>query len=208
MKLSSKLISAFLGVSLIAVFVGLIGFYGFLRSSDAVEILTRSDIKILELSGEVRVAMLDCRRFEKNSFIRASIKKDHAQALANFGKSFQALKESTTLLQNSLAKTEGVTPTILNKSKELTPFIEKYEEIFRKVTARVEADPVNMNATNADMAMAEAINAIRCFESNLKDIQKAVQEMVEETGQQTLSDNTKYTYLMLVMSGAGFISMR
>ncbi len=118
----------------------------------------------------------------------------------------QSLKESLTLLQSSLAKDEDISPAILDKSKELTALVVKYEEIFIKVTAQVEADPENMNALKADEAMSEAINIIRSFESNLKDIQKFTEEMMAETVRQCLADSAKYTNLMLVSAGGGFIA--
>jgi len=86
MKLRTKLISAFLGVALIAVFVGLNGFYGFRSSSETLTMLTQSDMKIIDISNDVRVFMLECRRDEKNSLIRASVKDKHAQTLASSGR--------------------------------------------------------------------------------------------------------------------------
>jgi len=149
--------------------------------------------------------MLDCRRAEKDSFIRMGAPEKREKALKSFTENLKILKEQVGELQGMLAKDEDISTKIRDKSKELDGFIEKYASLFREVNLRIEGNPSGVNASQADEAMLNARDAIHGFENNLIEIQKCSDDMLKGTTQSVIADNDHYITLMLGMAAFGFV---
>lgn len=203
--ISKKLYLSFIGVSLLTMLVGFVGFYGFNSSSTALNMLGTSDLQLAQLCQKINVSLLNCRRYEKNAFIRVANKKQYAKELERFQGDFQKLKDGIALLQTKLAQDGDITAETIKKAKDLPILLEKYVGIFHKVIAQIESNPATMTAAKADETMGEAIDVIRAFENIMIEIEKAVDAMIIETSQVAIANNTNYSILVLVCGGGGIV---
>ncbi len=196
LKIGKRLGLGFGLMMLVVVVVGLTGYWGVKKSTDATIEMLRGDGTIAEDAARARADTVELRRYEKDIFLNIA-------SPDKMSEYFQKWKELHAHLDARIAELEktATLPKDREAIKSMKGELANYDSGFNKVYARIAAGQIRTPA-DANAAIMEYKDAIHGLEKLAKDLADESNERMD--GQEkVMSSLAKHIALLMTVSLAG-----
>jgi len=170
-----KMLSLWAGFStLITVIIAAFAFYQLSAGQKAVHSLINDEVKVLVDLHDAEINMLLLRRYEKDFLLNIGSTGKQAEYL----KKHEEVVQGTVLLVEKIVREVSEARDVSAEGKEqsraLPLALQKYEEVFKGVVARLRTDS-SVSPQQGNHWMAGAKDAVHSFEQTLTQLSKAME---------------------------------
>lgn len=167
MKLGSRLLAGFAGISLICAAVGGVGIKGLSDSSASLKELRNNDVGLLRLSASISKAALNCRRYEKDFFLNIGNKEKQAEYERKFDSAFELLQNSIKDSLNKAAADPQIDSETLKRIKGMSEKTAAYAVAFKTLAKEISLAEKAPSPQDANKKFAAFKEEIRQMEDDV-----------------------------------------
>ncbi len=194
MRIGARMVIGFSAVLLLAIFIGVSGYWGVTSTAGTTEKLLRGDAKIAEHSARARANVNALRRFEKDFFINMGDKAKEE----GYMKSWREEHDSLMARLSDLEKYAS-----LEQDKEMIKSMKTlaaiYDGGFNKVVNLIHSGNVK-TTQEANAAIGEFKDAIHKMEGQAKDLATEGNKRMAAAEDAVKAASSRTTFIMIILA--------
>ena len=193
MTINKRMCAAFACVALVTAVLGSIGYVGLTRANRSVSGLIQKEIAFLKLADEIKIGMLQQRRFEKDYFLNIGRPEKQAEYFTRYaGKSDEMKADILRLVALATDLPAGMD----GKVERLPALHEQYIGGFHEIKEQLRADP-KISAAGANKLMSPFKGSIHLLETIIDEAAKIGRQKIISTGEATVASGANMRWWMV-----------
>lgn len=189
-------------MAIMVLFICLVGGVGYVTLSKEVEAIRKTikeDVAFIDLAKQLKIEILQLRRFEKDYFLNIGAPDKQAEYLQKFDDLAAALPANLANLSHMAQADAHLAAETKRQAAELAANLKDYLEGFQKVIQQVQAETA-MTPQKANALMVAFKGSVPVMEKNIAEIDKAGRKMLEEVTAAAVKRGSRAKVFILLMT--------
>lgn len=184
--------------------IGTVGYVTISREVQAIEKTIKLDVSFITSASQLRIKILQLRRFEKDYFLNIGNRDNQEEYLKKYNDIVPSLQNDLTNFSEMAKANEYLSEDIKRQIKDLPLHLKDYLDGFHKVLQQMQADPtITPQKANALMESYKA--HIPTYEKEIEAIDDAGRKMLETVTAQAIKRGKRAKSVIVSAIIAGVI---